>query len=66
VAFVRTKPGQAVTALGLKQFCRRSIAIEKVPSTFFFVDRYPLTASGKVQKFRLREMAAELLSEQKR
>ena len=66
VAFVRTKPGQAVTALGLKQFCRRSIAIEKVPSTFFFVDQYPLTASGKVQKFRLREMAAELLSEQKR
>ena len=66
VAFVRLKPGQAVTALGLKQFCRRSIAIDKVPSTFFFVDQYPLTASGKVQKFRLREMAAESLSGQKR
>jgi len=63
VAFIRTRPGQEVTALGLKQFCRRSIDISKVPANFFFVDQYPLTASGKVQKYRLREMAAEILQE---
>ena len=62
LAFVRLKPGQAVTALGLKQFCRRNIDITRVPADFLFVDQYPLTASGKVQKFRLREMAEEMLA----
>ena len=33
----------------------------KVPKHVFFVDEFPLTASGKVQKFKLREMAVELL-----
>jgi fatty-acyl-CoA synthase len=61
VAYVRLKPGMAASPLELKQYCRRLIAIEKVPSTFIIVDAYPLTASGKVQKFRLREMAQEAL-----
>ncbi len=62
VAFVRLKAGCAATSLELKRYCRERIAIIKVPAKFFFVDRYPLTASGKVQKFRLREMAAQLLA----
>ncbi len=62
VAFVRLKAGCTATSLELKRYCRERIALIKVPAKFFFVDRYPLTASGKVQKFRLREMAAQLLA----
>lgn len=62
VAFVRLKPGESATPLELKQYFRASISMEKVPATFFFVDTYPLTASGKVQKYVLRDMAADLLS----
>jgi len=62
VAFVRAKPGESVTPLELKQFCRNEISIEKVPSDFFTINAYPVTASGKVQKFRLREMAEEIIT----
>ena len=61
VAFVRLKPGQTATALEFKSFCRRQIAINKVPVQFFFVDQYPETSSSKVQKYRLRELAVQLL-----
>lgn len=63
VAFVRLKPGCTATSLELKRYCRGRIALNKVPAKFFFVEQYPLTASGKVQKFKLREMAARLMAE---
>jgi fatty-acyl-CoA synthase len=63
VAFVRLKPGCTATSLELKRFCRERIALIKVPAKFFFVEQYPLTASGKVQKFKLRETAARLMAE---
>jgi len=37
------------------------IARYKVPKKVFFVDEFPLTASGKIQKFKLREQAVELI-----
>jgi len=63
VCFVRLKRGETVGSLELKKYCRERIAIYKVPVSFFFVDDYPLTASGKVQKFKLRELAVQLLAE---
>ena len=63
VAFVRLKPGQTAGVLEMKRFCRESIAINKVPAMFYFVEQYPLTASGKVQKFKLREAAKEKMAE---
>jgi fatty-acyl-CoA synthase len=63
VAFIRLKPGVTSEPLELKQFCRSHISIEKVPATLFFVDAYPLTVSGKVQKYRLREIAQGLLAD---
>jgi fatty-acyl-CoA synthase len=47
----------------MKRYCRKSISINKVPATCFFVNQYPLTASGKVQKFKLRKMAIQLVAE---
>jgi fatty-acyl-CoA synthase len=63
IAFVRLKPGETAEVVEMKKYCRQNIAIYKVPDYFFFVDEYPLTVSGKVQKFKLRELAAQLLAE---
>lgn len=63
VCFIRLKRGETVSSLELKKYCRERIAIHKVPVCFFFVDEYPLTASGKVQKFKLRELAVQQLAE---
>jgi fatty-acyl-CoA synthase len=57
VAYVKAKPGSDCTADEIIDFCRGKIASFKVPRHVFFVDEFPLTGSGKVQKFVLREMA---------
>ena len=64
VGFIRLKRGESVSSLELKKYCRERIAIHKVPVSFLFVEEYPLTASGKVQKFKLRELALENLTKQ--
>ena len=54
-AVVRPVPGAAVTPEDLRQYCRGAIARFKAPSVWFFVDAYPTTAAGKIQKFALRD-----------
>ena len=56
-AWIRLKPGQSWTAEALREACRGNIATYKIPRHVKFVDEYPVTASGKVQKFRIREQA---------
>ena len=63
VGFLRLKQGATADVLEMKRYCREKIAINKVPFMFFFVDEYPLTASGKVQKFKLRELAVQKMAE---
>jgi fatty-acyl-CoA synthase len=60
-AWVRLKPGASLTVEELRQFCRGRIAHYKVPRYVFFVEEYPTTVTGKVQKFRLRELGIERL-----
>jgi fatty-acyl-CoA synthase len=55
VAFVRLVPGATADAVGLEGFLRQRLAGFKVPRQWEFVDSFPLTASGKIQKYRLRE-----------
>ena len=55
VAFVQLKPGRTATAEDLTQFCRERLAPYKIPRIWRFIDQFPQTASGKIQKFRLRE-----------
>lgn len=57
MAAVKLKPGAAVTDEEVREFCRGRIANYKIPKYVKFVDSYPMTASGKIQKFKLREMA---------
>jgi fatty-acyl-CoA synthase len=55
------RPGHTVTDEDLIAFCRGRIATFKIPRFWKFVDEFPTTVTGKVQKFRLREAAiAEL------
>jgi fatty-acyl-CoA synthase len=62
-AAIRLKPGAVATGEELREFCKERIARFKVPRYYRFVDSFPMTASGKIQKFRLREMhVAEGLS----
>jgi len=60
-AFVILKEGQTATEEELREFCTGRIARFKIPRYFRFVDAYPMTASGKIQKFKLREEAVEAL-----
>lgn len=54
-AFVIVNPGMTLTAEELNQFCRTRLAGYKVPKHYEFVEQLPRTATGKLQKFRLRE-----------
>ncbi len=63
MAWVILKPGQTTTADELTDYCRGKIAHYKVPRYWRMTDQFPMTVSGKVQKYKLREMA--LLQEPK-
>jgi acyl-CoA synthetase (AMP-forming)/AMP-acid ligase II len=54
-AFVVAKPGQAVSDTELKAFVRERLAPYKYPRAIEFLDELPKTATGKIQRFRLRE-----------
>ncbi len=60
-AFVQLKEGEMATEEEMKEFCKDKIAFHKIPRYWFFVDEYPTTASGKIQKYKLREEATRLL-----
>ncbi|MEG0243746.1 MAG: AMP-binding protein, partial [Pseudomonas sp.] len=62
VAWVRLHPGHAATENELREWARARIAHFKVPRYFRFVDEFPMTVTGKVQKFRMREISVEELS----
>jgi fatty-acyl-CoA synthase len=58
-AWVRLKPGMTLTEEEVKTFCKGKIAHYKIPRYIVFVDEYPTTVTGKVQKFKLRELGIE-------
>jgi fatty-acyl-CoA synthase len=61
MAWVRPRPGTRLDEQTLAGHCKGHLAAFKVPRYWRFVDAFPMTVTGKVQKFRLREMAVELL-----
>lgn len=60
-AYIILKKGAAASEDEIKAFVRENMARHKVPKAIIFVDAFPMTASGKVQKYKLREMAVDLL-----
>jgi fatty-acyl-CoA synthase len=61
MAWIVPKEGVSLTEDDVREFCRGRIAHYKVPRYVKFVDSFPMTVTGKVQKFRMRELAIEEL-----
>jgi fatty-acyl-CoA synthase len=61
LAVVITRAGEQMTEEEMRTYCRGQMSHQKIPRYFQFVESYPLTASGKVQKFVLREQAIKAL-----
>lgn len=62
VAWVRLHPGHTASADELRDWAKARIAHFKVPRYFRFVDEFPMTVTGKVQKYRMREISIEELT----
>jgi fatty-acyl-CoA synthase len=58
-AWIRLKPGEACSAEEIQAFCKDQIAHYKVPKVIRFVDEFPMTVTGKVQKYLMRERMIE-------
>ena len=66
-AFIIKEDGfDDVTEADIRDFCIGSIARYKVPKYVFFVDEFPLTTSGKIQKYKLGDLGLELLDERRK
>jgi len=57
MAWVKVRDGAEVTEAELRAFCVGRIATTKIPHYWKFVEAFPMTVTGKIQKFRMREMA---------
>jgi len=58
-AWIIPKPGQQPTEEEIRDFCKGQIAHYKVPKYIRFVDAFPMTVTGKIQKFRIREQMSQ-------
>ncbi len=63
MACIILREGADVDQEGVREFCRGRIAHFKVPRYVRFVDSFPMTVTGKVQKFKMREEAMKMLAE---
>jgi fatty-acyl-CoA synthase len=63
-AFIILHEGKTLTDEDVKDFCQGKISRFKIPKYIFILNEFPMTASGKIQKYKLREMSLELLKEQ--
>jgi fatty-acyl-CoA synthase len=61
-AWIKLREGEAMTAEDVREFCRGQIAHQKVPRYVEFVDSFPMTVTGKAQKFLMRKSVEERLA----
>jgi fatty-acyl-CoA synthase len=61
MAWVKLKPGQVATEDELREFCKGKIANFKIPRFVKFVDAFPMTVTGKIQKYKMRQQSVEEL-----
>lgn len=61
MAWVLVKQGQSLSEQELREYCKDKLAHFKIPKHLWFVDEFPMTVTGKLQKFRMREIALDKL-----
>jgi fatty-acyl-CoA synthase len=61
MAWIKLKEGQTATVEAIRDFCRGQIAHYKVPRYVKFITEFPMTVTGKIQKYKMREAAIEEL-----
>lgn len=61
-AWMILRDGETATEEEIREFCAGKISRHKIPKYLFFTKEYPMTASGKIQKFKLREQSLNLIS----
>lgn len=62
-AFIVLKEGCTYAPEDIRDFCRGKISRYKIPKYVAFVEDYPMTASGKIQKYKAREISATLFQD---
>ncbi len=65
MAWVKLRPGATLTGDEIRAYCKGKIATYKIPRYYKFVDGFPMTVTGKVQKFKMREQAIQELGLEK-
>ena len=63
-AFIILHEGASMTEMDVREFCDGKIARYKIPKYIFFVKGFPMTGSGKIQKFKLKDVGVELCRQQ--
>jgi len=61
-AFIKMRDGKVATEEEIKQYCREGISRFKIPRYVLFSEEFPMTASGKIRKVELREMAKKVIN----
>ena len=61
LAWIKLRPGSTVAEQDLRDFCRASLAHFKTPRYIKFIDSFPTTVTGKIQKYKIRELAIQEL-----
>ena len=64
-AFIKLKKGKAAMVNEIKEYCQEGISRFKIPKYIIFTDDFPMTASGKIRKVELREMAKQFIDHDK-
>ncbi len=63
-AFIILHDGVTMDSLDVREYCRGKISRHKIPKYIFFLDEFPMTGSGKIQKYKLKELSLELCAKQ--
>ncbi len=63
-AFIILREGAELVESDVKDFCKNQISRHKIPKYVFFISEFPMTGSGKIQKFKLKDLGVKLCEEQ--
>lgn len=64
MAWIQLHAGEEASEEEVRDYCKDKLAHYKIPKYIWFVDEFPMTVTGKLQKFRMREMAVERMKQQ--